>query len=207
MRASRIAAVVGLTVVGLWAIASTLTWPSHPEPAEPRDAITQDGPAPDTPTTPNSTSPAEPKPDTFGPASTTTQASPPTSKTIPPDVARPRPPVDLAEPPDSTDPLEVARWWAGTHTAHEGAEPAAELADRLQTLTDTELVAELRAYPPAATYGDPTPVLGVSANEPVANGSTHQLRVTVETPGALVVYDLELTQRQGRWLVHQATPL
>lgn len=134
-----------------------------------------------------------------------------TTTLVPPDVARPRPEVDLDAPPDGSDPVEVARWWAAVYVAYVGAEPPAELVDRLGPLTTRELQNDLRSMSSVASYSGPTPVEGVSAREPAARGSTGQrgqnVWVTVETPGALVVYDVVLQRESGGWRVSEANRL
>jgi hypothetical protein len=128
---------------------------------------------------------------------------------LPTDVEHPRPTVDLATIPDpaTTDPTTLARWWAATFTAYVGAEVPASLAARLAPVSTPELVAGLNALPPAASYDDaPVPIEGASSptpiEDPAVDGS--RVRVSVETPGALVVYDLVVVQDPAGWLVSTA---
>jgi hypothetical protein len=140
-----------------------------------------------------------------------------TSTLVPPDVDSDRPPIDLAKPPVATDPVELARWWAGTYTAYIGAEAPADLVGRLADWTTPELLDELRALPLAASYDPPLDVEGASAVElpstPGATGATvpagaRQLRATVQTPVAVVVYDMTLVPGAGgTWLVREAERL
>ena len=125
---------------------------------------------------------------------------------MPPDVDEDdRPAVDLATPPPATDPVEVARWWAGTYTAYVGAGPPADLVARLADWTAPALLDELRTLPPAASYDPPLTIEGVSATELPASGGGRQLRVSVQTPLALVIYDMTLVQGSGGgWLVSEA---
>ena len=133
----------------------------------------------------------------------------PTSTLVPPEAEGDRPPIDLATPPPATDPVEVARWWAGTYTAYIGAEPPVDLVARLTDRTAPALLDELRALPPAASYDPPLEVDGVSEVDlPASAGApagSRQLRVSVQTPVALVIYDMTLVQgRGGGWLVSEA---
>jgi hypothetical protein len=149
---------------------------------------------------------------TGGSASTapTTAAGPATTLT-PPDADTDRPAIDLTTTPPATDRIEVARWWGATYIAYSGAEPPAKLVDRLSAFTTPELLAQLRQLPLAASYDAPLAVDGVSAIElaPGAAGGppgNKQVRVSVETPEALVIYDLTLVPgRSGGWLVGEAT--
>jgi hypothetical protein len=150
---------------------------------------------------------------TTAPGATEATDPAPTSTLVPPDVDSDRPAVDLAHPPDATDPVELARWWAGTYTAYIGAEPPADLVDRLADWTSPELVDELRALPLAASYDPPLGVEGVTAVDlPVTAGGSgsappgsRQLRVSVQTPLAVVVYDMTLVPGDGgAWLVREA---
>jgi len=120
----------------------------------------------------------------------------------PPDVAHERPDVDLDAPPDGTDRIEVARWWAAVYVAYIGAEPPAKLADRLAPRSGPDVLAALRALPPAASYDPPLEPQGVTATDEPGGKVT---RVSVETDAALVLYDLTLSQVQGLWRVDQAT--
>jgi len=120
----------------------------------------------------------------------------------PPDVAHERPDVDLDAPPDGSDRVDVARWWTGVYVAYIGAEPPAKLADRLAPLSGPDVLAALRALPPAATYDPPLELQGVTATDEPGGKVT---RVSVESEAALVVYDVTLSQVQGRWRVDQAT--
>jgi hypothetical protein len=99
--------------------------------------------------------------------------------------------------------------------AYEGAEPAPELVARLAAFTTPAWQAELMGVPPAASYDAPVEIAGVSAQlvEPAAGGAGgggatagQTAQVTVETPGALVVYELVLVQdAAGTWQVDRAT--
>lgn len=133
-----------------------------------------------------------------------------TTSFLPPDVAHSRPAIDLAAtPPDGQDPSHVARWWAATHAAHVGAEPAADLASRLADLSTPSLVDALAALPPTANYHEPTPIVGVSTVELGHDDTAHRrVRATVETPIALVVYDIGLAETPGgRWRVNEVATL
>lgn len=148
----------------------------------------------------------EPSPD--DPADDAGDTQPPD---VPADVEEERPDVDLAQPPDGADPVDVARWWGGTFVGHSGAEPPAALAERLAGVVTPELQAEMAAEPPAASYDEPTEIVGASAaastTASTVAGST-AMRVTVETVGALLVYDVTLTQdAAGTWRVAEATPV
>lgn len=125
---------------------------------------------------------------------------------IPPDVARPRPDIDLGQPPDGSDVAEVARWWAAVYTAYTGAEPGEDLVDRLGEHTSDSLQSELSDAPPPASYGSPVAIDGASAGGPLVGEDQDEetertVRVSVETPGALVVYDVVLVWTAGRWRV------
>lgn len=129
-----------------------------------------------------------------------------TAADVPPDVAHPRPVVDLNRVPDGSDVAEVARWSAGVYTAYAGAEPGEELAGRLEERTTAELYAELASLPPPASYGQPVVIEGVSAGGPFVleqqdPGTERAVRVSVETPGALVVYEVALHETADGWLV------
>jgi hypothetical protein len=132
---------------------------------------------------------------------------------VPPDVDEPRATVDLATTPPEDDAVEVARWWAATYTAYIGAEAPDAVADRLAPTTTASLMAQLTAIPPAASYdAGPSVIEGVSHRAPVDEADGTSVRVTVETTGALVVYDLVLVAEAGssgesRWLVDQAARL
>jgi hypothetical protein len=158
--------------------------------------------------------------DTAGAAPGATEVTDPasTSTLVPPDVENDRPAIDLANPPPPDDPVEVARWWAGTYTAYVGAEPPVDLVARVADRTAPALLDELRALPPAASYDAPLEVDGASAIDlPAGDGAGggsggsgdgaggRRLRVSVQTPVALVVYDITLVQgREGGWLVSEA---
>lgn len=135
----------------------------------------------------------------------------PTTTVAPPDLDEPRSPVDLSAPPPGDDPVEVARWWAATHAAYVGVDPPRALADRLGPVTTSRLTDELAAVPPAASSDDaPLDIEGVSHRVPETGADETRLRVTVETDGALVVYDLDLVPEPDpggegrRWRVDQA---
>jgi hypothetical protein len=133
----------------------------------------------------------------------------PTTTLAPPDVDEARAPIDLAEVPAGDDPVEVARWWAAAYTAYIGTDAPDALADRLSVTTTERLRVELAEIPPAASYdAEPAPIEGVSTRAPVEEGGHVQVRVTVETAGALTVYDLTLVaDGRGRWLVDEAARL
>jgi hypothetical protein len=151
-------------------------------------------------------------PATTAPGATEVTDPAPTSTEVPPDVEEDRPAVDLATPPPATDPVEVARWWAATYTAYVGAGPPADLVERLADWTTPALLDELRALPPAASYDAPLAIDGVSEVDLPASAAggapagSRQLRVSVQTPVALVIYDMTLVQGSGgaRWLVSEA---
>lgn len=139
-----------------------------------------------------------------------------TTTLFPPDVARPRPPVDLEAPPDGSDPVEVARWWTATYVAYIGAEPGNELAQRLERLTTARLRQDLASMPPGASYSDPIPIEGVTANEAalgdegssnVDGQSPQRMQVVVETPDTLVVYDIVMEHSAAGWQVDEVTLL
>lgn len=135
-----------------------------------------------------------------------------TTTVAPPDVARPRPPVDLEAPPDGSDPVEVARWWAAVYVSYVGAEPGEDLARRLQPLTTSRLRQDLASMPPGASYNEPIPIEGVTTSGPSGSGpgdteGQQRLRVVVETPGALVIYNLVLEHSAAGWQVGEATRL
>jgi hypothetical protein len=153
---------------------------------------------------------------TTAPGATEVTDPAPSSTEVPPDVDSDRPAIDLAQPPTATDPVELARWWAGTYTAYIGAEPPADLVERLADWTAPELLAELRALPLAASYDPPLDVEGVSAVDlpATAGGSasapagSRQIRATAQTPVAVVVYDMTLVPGGGgAWLVREADRL
>jgi hypothetical protein len=140
----------------------------------------------------------------------------------PADVDEPRGSVDLQAPPAGTDPVEVARWWAGSYTANVGALLPEALAERVAPASTPGLRAQLAAVPPAASYDpEPAEIAGVSNRAPVERAGRIEVRVTVETAGALAVYDLTLVPAggsvggggggddgvgaAGRWLVDEAT--
>ncbi|MGH9210550.1 MAG: hypothetical protein ACRD2C_07680 [Acidimicrobiales bacterium] len=133
-----------------------------------------------------------------------------TTSVAPPDVDEPRAGVDLAVVPTGDDPVEVARWWAASYTAYIGSEAPDALADRLAPTTTEDLQAQLAAIPPAASYdSEPVAVEGVSQRAPVEEGDRVEIRLTVETVGALTVYDLVVVRADGsggvrRWLVDEA---
>lgn len=134
----------------------------------------------------------------------------PTSTIAPPDVDEPRASVDLTAVPTGDDPVELARWWAATYTAHVGSDLPAALADRLAPVITDALRAQLAALPPAASYdSEPVAVEGVSQPGPVTEGDNLRIRVSVETAAALSSYDLTLVAAAGtgRWLVDQASRL
>jgi hypothetical protein len=124
-----------------------------------------------------------------------------------------RPPVDLSQAPDSADAMAVARWWGAAYVRWSGAEPPTALAERLAGVTTPEYRAALEAESPAASYGEPVEVVGVSglatpetASTAAASGPPSEIQVTVETMDALLVYDVVLHQdAAGAWLVHEAT--
>jgi hypothetical protein len=129
----------------------------------------------------------------------------PSTTVAPPDVARARPPVDLATPPPGDDAVEVARWWASVFVAYEGAEPMPDLVARLSSFTTPRLQAELQAVPPAASYDVPLEVAGASAQPAPAAAGGQRVQVTVETAGALVIYELALVPGPGGgWQADQA---
>lgn len=134
-----------------------------------------------------------------------------TTTLVPPDVARPRPTVNVDAPPAGDDPVEVARWWAATYVAYVGAEPSKELAQRLEPLTTPSLRQDLATMPPGASYSEPIPIEGVTAREPADDRGDSQdqqtMRAVVETPGALVVYSLVLERSPTGWQVGEATRL
>jgi hypothetical protein len=134
-----------------------------------------------------------------------------TTTLTPPDVDSDRPAIDLTTTPPPGDAAEVARWWAATYTSYIGAETPAALVTRLADWTTQDLLDELGALPPAASYDPPVAVGGVSVQEiPPAAGDTrggnHQ-RVSVESDFALVIYDLTLVDAGGTWQVSEATRL
>jgi hypothetical protein len=145
----------------------------------------------------------------------TSAAGPATTGTtlVPPDVDEPRASVDLAATPAGDDPVELARWWAATYTAYIGAEAPAALADRLASTSTASLRAGLTAIPPAASYDEPAAIEGVSNRPPVGEDGRTEVRVTVETGGALTTYDLTLVAATAGgsgptgWLVDEATRL
>lgn len=150
---------------------------------------------------------------TTAPAATEVTDPAPTSTLVPSDVEDDRPVVDLATPPPAGDPVEVARWWAGTYTAYVGAEPPVDLVTRLADWTAPALLDELRALPPAASYDAPLAIDGVSEVDLPgtddggdAGAGGRRLRVSVQTPIALVIYDMTLTRDSAgtRWLVSEA---
>jgi hypothetical protein len=148
---------------------------------------------------------------TTAPGATEVTDPAPTSTLVPPDVEEDRPPVDLASPPAADDPVELARWWAGTYTSYVGAEPPADLVARLTDWTVPALLDELRALPLAVSYDPPLEIDGVTEVElpPAAGGGApagaHRLRVSVQAVDALVVYDMTLVQGSGGgWLVSEA---
>jgi hypothetical protein len=134
---------------------------------------------------------------------------------VPVDVDEERPAVDLSQPPDSADPLDVARWWAATYVRYSGAEPPAALVERLAGVITPDLEAQLTAEPPAASYDAPIEIVGASVSEGPAptgggagTGARSVARATVETPGALLVYEVTLAQdAAGAWRVAEATPV
>lgn len=136
----------------------------------------------------------------------------PTSTLVPPDVARPRPSVNLDQPPGRSDVAEVARWCAAVYAAYAGAEPGEELGDRLGELATAELRAELTDLPPPASYGPPVDIDGASAGGPFVREDQDEtiertVRVSVETPDALVIYDVALVDTSGSWQVKQLEAL
>jgi len=160
------------------------------------------------------TAPADPGQATTAPPATDAPDATdpgPTTTLVPPDIEEDRPALDLAVPPPATDPVEVARWWAGTYTAYVGAGPPADLVARLTDWTTPALLDELGALPPAASYDAPLAIDGVSeidlpaATTGGAPAGSRQLRVSVQTPLALVIYDMTLVPGSGgRWLVSEA---
>lgn len=138
-----------------------------------------------------------------------------TTTLTPPDVARPRPPVDLDVPPDGSDPVEVARWWTAAYVSYVGAEPGDELAKRLEPLTTASLRKDLASMPPGASYNEPIAIEGVTASQPVGagagngsgDGQSRHMRVVVQTTGTVVVYNLVLELAPTGWQVGEATRL
>jgi hypothetical protein len=125
---------------------------------------------------------------------------------LPTDVAHPRPTVELDRPPDGSDPAEVARWWTAVYTSYVGAEPGRDLAERLEEHTTPDLQAELEAVRPPASYGTPVDIDGASSGGPFVNeqqnaADERTVRVTVESLGTVVVYDVALIATDGRWQV------
>lgn len=143
---------------------------------------------------------------TTAPGATEVTDPAPSSTLVPPDIEEDRPAIDLTTPPPADDPVEVARWWAGTYTAYAGAEPPVDLVARLADWTAPGLLDDMRAVPPAASYDAPLAVDGVSEVDlPASAGAGRLLRVSVQTPVALVIYDMTLVQGSGGgWLVSEA---
>ncbi|HEV7762062.1 MAG TPA: hypothetical protein VGO78_23800 [Acidimicrobiales bacterium] len=137
----------------------------------------------------------------------------PSSTLVPQDVDTDRPPIDLTKPPVATDPVELARWWAGTYTMYIGAEPPVDLVARLSDWTAPGLLDQLRALPPAASYDAPLEIDGVSEVDlPAGTGApagSRQVRVSVQASVALVIYDMTLVPGGGGggWLVSEAARL
>lgn len=141
----------------------------------------------------------EPSTPTTGQSSTTL---------VPEDVAEPRPSVDLAEVPLDGDVVDVGRWWAATYTAYVGFETPEELAARLAPVSVPALVDELAGVASAISYDvEPLEIEGVSHRTPLDDPAGTRLRVSVETPGALVIYDLLLVEDPAGWRVSEATRL
>jgi hypothetical protein len=136
----------------------------------------------------------------------------PSSTEVPPDIDESREPVDLDAVPTGEEPTEVARWWASTYTAYIGAETPPLLSARLAPLTTPELLGQVEAVPPAASYDDgPVPIEGASSwSSPTAQqDGSHQFRITVETEDALAIYVLNLVDVGGGagWRVAKADRL
>jgi hypothetical protein len=165
----------------------------------------------------STTAPADPEttapPGTTAPGATEATDPAPTSTLVPPDVDTDRPPIDLTRPPVATDPVELARWWAGTYTMYIGAEPPVDLVARLSDWTSPGLLDQLRALPPAASYDPPLEIDGVSEVDlPAGTGApagSRQVRVSVQASAALVIYDMTLVPGGGGggWLVSGAARL
>jgi hypothetical protein len=145
---------------------------------------------------------------TTTPLPTVTAVSP-TSSVAPPDVARPRPPVDLTRRPNPNDLVEVARWWVGTFVSYGAAEPAADTVARLRPFTTPALEQALLNVPPAASYDPPVQVAGVSALVDPGGGPNTTVAgmarsvVTAETPDAVVVYEVVTRLGAGGWQVDE----
>lgn len=119
----------------------------------------------------------------------------------------PAPPVDLANPPAASDPSAVARWWAATWVAYSPSDAPKALAMRLAPLTAPDYVDTLAALPPAASYGDPTPITGATASPARTSATGTHVTVDVATTAASSVLDITLAKTPSGWQVTAAQQL
>jgi hypothetical protein len=197
--------VLVVAIVGYAALAGPGGGGSSDDDAAPAASTT----APADQADPETTAPAG----TTAPGATEVTDPAPTSTLVPQDVDTDRPPIDLTKPPAATDPVELARWWAGTYTMYIGAEPPVDLVARLSDWTAPGLLDQLGALPPAASYDAPLEIEGVSEVDlPAGTGApagSRQVRVSVQASAALVIYDMTLVPGGGGggWLVSEAARL
>jgi hypothetical protein len=131
----------------------------------------------------------------------------PSSTTSTTESTTPAQPVDLANPPGAGDASAVARWWAATWVAYSPSDAPKALAIRLAPRTAPDYVDTLAGLPPAASYGDPTPIIGATASPARTTGTGTHVTVDVATPAASTVLDITLAKTPAGWQVTAAQQL
>lgn len=140
-------------------------------------------------------------------SATTPPPAAPTSTTSTTESTAPAQPVDLAAPPDASDATAVARWWAATWVAYSPSDAPKALALRLAPLTAPDYADTLAALPPAASYGDPTPITGATASPARTSATGTHVTVDVATHAASTVLDITLANTPAGWQVTAAQQL